>query len=263
MYGIQKVRNSWNEFTQKEHETWARLYKTQIRILENLAHPLYYEMLPCIGITESHIPNIEVLNNNLKRISGMEIYFHNETIVGKDFFLKLSKKLFPSTLYIRDLESLDYLTEPDIFHDIFGHGPFLADKKIVEIIYLCGKIGIQCIENRISSKFIGRLYWYTIEFGLIYDKSGLRIYGGGIISSKEESIYAITSTKVHRIKFNPLRMMRTSYNYNEMQKMYFVIESLDEVIDFLRNFDINILREDIFKTDYIPGYLISEDTIIE
>lgn len=240
---IYAKRTKWEDFSQEEHEVWSILFNEQVKILKDLVDDSFFSNLEKLNMHDNIIPKIDDLNEKLMQSSGVELIFDNGTVVGKNFFLLLSKRKFPSTMFIRNKEHLYYLTEPDIFHDIFGHCPFLYDPIVGEILELFGEIGLKCIENKISTKYIGRLYWYTIEFGLIKSKTNrLNIFGGGIISSKSESHYSIHSDIPIRLPFNPELMMRTNYTYNEIQTIYFILDSVEQLRDYLKDFNIDTIK---------------------
>jgi phenylalanine-4-hydroxylase len=228
-------------------------YELNNLLINEVDETIYVKVLSVIELSFS----TKMLNQELTKLTNFELVFDNETVVGKKFFSLLAQRKFPSTMFIRTMQALDYLSEPDIFHDIFGHCAFLADERIATIIQMCGEIGLKCIENKISTKFIGRLYWYSIEFGLLKakHKGGLQILGGGIISSFAEAPYSINSTEPMRFTFEPELVMRTDYSYNEIQKVYFVLESLEALIEYLKSFDVEILRQEKFKNSLTPNDL--------
>ena len=242
--GIFSKRQTWDEFTKEEHEVWGILFKEQVKTLTGLVDDIFFTNLQKLGVDDKGIPKIEDLNDALKQSSGINLIFDNETIIGKNFFTLLSQRKFPSTMFIRDRNSLYYLTEPDIFHDVFGHCPFLYEPIVGDIIQLFGEIGLKCIKNKISTKYIGRLYWYTVEFGLIKnEKNEIKIFGGGLASSKTESVYSIESEKPSRLVFNPKQMMMRDYTYNEIQDAYFILNSLEELKNYLENCNIEYIQE--------------------
>lgn len=246
-------------FTEEQHNIWSILYDRQVKSLQGLAHPYFFEMLEQVGISADKIPNINDINPILQRMTNFQLYFQDKVTAEDDFFLNMSEGKFPTTFYLRSADQLDYALRPDIFHDIFAHVPFLAVEKPAQIAKLCGKIGVDCYQNNISTKFITKLYLYIMEFGLVKSGDDFLILGAGIISSKDESLFAAKSKDAVRLKFNPYRMMRTNYNYTKMQNLYFVIESFEEVIEFLSSFDIEMLKDQYFEKDLNSDVLLDED----
>lgn len=243
--GINTKRQKWEEFSNEDHGVWKILFERQIELLKAKKYvpDLFYDNLVALNFTSDKIPKIEDVNRILGEKNGIKIIFDNETVVGKNFFQLLRDRKFPSTMFIRDLQSLDYLTEPDIFHDLFGHCPFLYENDVADIIELVGIVGLKCLENKISTKYIGRLYWYTVEFGLLRHQNSNTIFGGGILSSFQESQLAIESPDVRRVNFNPIEMMLSDYDYNKLQTTYFIIDSISELKNFLINFDIKMIED--------------------
>jgi len=163
--------------------------------------------------------------------------------IPEDLFFKfLSERKFPTTCFIRRPDQLDYLEEPDIFHDVFGHVPLLINPIFADFMQEFGKKGLEAIDAGML-KFASALYWFTVEFGLIKSNNGLNIYGAGIISSGGESIYCLDSELPARVKFDALRTMKTEYHIDSFQKIYFVIESFQQLFETVRNLDWEAIRQ--------------------
>ena len=236
------VINGYDEqkFTEIQHNTWRILFNRQVNILENRAVDEMMEGMKKLAICNSEIPRFSDLNKILEQETNFSIIPVKGFIPPDLFFRFLSKRKFPSTCFIRKANQLDYLEEPDIFHDVFGHLPLLVHPIFADFMELFGFKGLEAIECGML-KFAAALYWFTVEFGLITTSNGLRIYGAGIASSKGESIYALDSDIPARIKFNPVNAMLTKYHIDTFQQKYFIIQSFTELFKTLEKLSWNEL----------------------
>jgi phenylalanine-4-hydroxylase len=223
------IDQSWASFTPQEHETWRRLFQRQSETLKNRAAPVFLEGLERLGIAAQGIPRFEDLTAILKPTTGWEIVAVPGLVPDDVFFALLAERRFPATCFIRTPEQMDYLEEPDIFHDIFGHVPLLVHPVFADYMQAYGQEGLAALGTD-SLHYLARLYWYTVEFGLIETKEGLRIYGSGIVSSYGESHYCLEDSRPQRLFFDRDRVMRTNYRIDDFQETYFVIRSFEELI---------------------------------
>jgi len=224
------IDQCWHEYTADEHAVWDLLYQRQIDILQDRAAPEFLDGLNRLELSRTGIPNLERLNKALKALTGWTVVMVPHLVPDEVFFEHLANRRFPAGRFIRKRAQLDYLKEPDVFHDIFGHVPMLAHPVFADYMQAYGQGGLRAAElGRLKN--LARLYWYTVEFGLIQTKQGLRIYGAGIVSSAGESRYALDNPKPNRIGFDLLRLMRTEYEIDEYQKTYFVIDSYEQLFD--------------------------------
>ena len=230
------THDQWENFTQTDHNTWKLLFERQSLLLQKRATEEIKSGLEELEICNNQIPKFSSLNNILKRKTGFTLVPVKGFIPEDLFFRFLSERKFPSGCFIRQPNQLDYLEEPDIFHDVFGHVPLLVNPIFADFMQLFGCKGLEA-HNTGMLKFAATLYWFTVEFGLIQSENGLRIYGAGIISSKGESIYCLDSKVPASIKFNALRVMKTQYHIDSFQRTYFVIQSFQELFDTLSNLD--------------------------
>ncbi len=225
--------NGYICYSKEEHQVWTTLYDRQIKIIENRAVDDHFTGLNLLGLTREHIPQPVEVSSQLKEITGWSVTPVPALIDFDTFFDLLSRRIFPAASFIRRMEDLDYLQEPDIFHEIFGHCPMLAQHSFADFTKEVGDFGKTL--NHKDQVMLARLYWFTVEFGLIHTPSGIRIYGAGILSSKAESIYALESDKPLRREFNLIEILRTPYRYDEMQKIYFIIDSYEKLFNMVNN----------------------------
>ena len=217
-------------YTEADHDTYRRLYARQKALLPGLASQAFIDALPALG-AEDRIPRFEDINARLKQATGWEIVAVPGLIPEVPFFSLLANRQFPVTDWIRKPEEFDYVVEPDIFHDLFGHVPLLFNPVIADFIQAYGQGGLRASELG-ACELLSRVYWYTIEFGLIREAGGIRAYGAGILSSSGELAYSVTSPEPHRLPLQLERAMRTRYKIDTYQQTYFVIDDMQQLLDF-------------------------------
>ena len=249
------------EFTEEEHEVWRTLYKRQQEILKGRAISLFMDSLSTLGINEDRIPQFDEVNEILMKRSGWQVVPVPGLIPDEPFFELLANKRFPAGNFIRTKDQLDYIQEPDVFHDLFGHVPILADPTFGNYMEEYGKGGLKAAKQGMVNK-LARLYWYTVEFGLIEEEDGLRIYGAGILSSPTESVFALESDSPHRIRFNLKRMLQTHYQIDDFQDNYFVINDFDQLFNETKADFTPIYKELEGKPEYEAGTLLETDNAI-
>ena len=216
-------------YTAADHDTYRRLYERQSALLPGLASEAFIAALPSLGIKD-HIPRFEEINERLYRATRWEIVAVPGLIPEVPFFTLLANRQFPVTDWIRTPQEFDYIVEPDIFHDLFGHVPLLFNPVFADCVQRYGQGGLKA-QGLGSCEMLSRLYWYTIEFGLIREAGGLRAYGAGILSSAGELPYAVQSPKPQRLPLQLERTMRTRYKIDSYQQTYFVIDSFEQLFD--------------------------------
>lgn len=231
----------WHDYSDVEHSTWQALFERQMKVLQTRACPQYLQALEILGFTADHIPDFAKVNARLRERTGWEIVATDGLIKSKAFFDMLTDRKFPSGRFIRSPEQLDYLEEPDIFHDLFGHIPLLTEPSYANYMHEYGKGGARAIEYK-TTRHLARLNWWTIEFGLIKTAKGLKIFGAGLLSSFSEAKYCLDDASAHHISFNLERCMRTRVYINDMQPCYFVIDSFED-----------LFRQAV-ETDFSPMY---------
>ncbi len=221
------IDQHWKRYGAAEHGVWKTLFERQAKVLPGRACGEFLDGLEKLKLDAGGIPDLERLSDGLERLTGWRVVSVPGLVPDEVFFDHLANRRFPAGQFIRRADQLDYLEEPDIFHDVFGHVPMLAHPVFADYMQAYGKGGQRALTEFHALKNLARLYWYTVEFGLIASKEGLRIYGSGIVSSRAESIYAAESPSPNRIAFDLERVMRTNYRIDDFQESYFVIHSFD------------------------------------
>lgn len=218
-------------YSDDDHALWRRLYARQAQLLQSYACREFREGLRLMDAADG-VPNLDAVNARLEPVSGWRLVAVPGFIPDEQFFRHLAARRFPVTVWLRKPEEFDYLVEPDIFHDFFGHVPMFFDPRFADYAQRYGEQALRFLE-RGALPLLARLYWYTVEFGLIDGDEGLRVYGAGILSSGGETPYAIESAEPVRPRFDLARCMRTEYRIDSFQKTYFVVRSLDELADVM------------------------------
>ena len=222
------IDQDWSRYTDEEHAVWDLLYKRQMEVLPGRAAPEFLDGLKALDLGRGGIPDFEVISDELEALTGWRVVAVPGLVPDDVFFDHLANRRFPAGQFIRKRNELDYLQEPDVFHDVFGHVPMLTNPVFADYMEAYGKGGLRSL-NYAALKNLAALYWYTVEFGLIRTDEGLRIYGAGIVSSKTESIFALEDPSPNRIGFDLERLMRTDYRIDDFQQTYFVIDSYDQL----------------------------------
>ncbi|WP_277962311.1 phenylalanine 4-monooxygenase [Pseudomonas sp. RIT-To-2] len=216
------------DYPDSEHEVWHTLVSRQLKLLEGRACQPYMDGIEQLALPHHRIPQLADINQVLGRTTGWQVARVPALIPFQTFFELLASKRFPVATFIRTPEELDYLQEPDIFHEIFGHCPLLTNPWFAEFTHTYGKLGLAA--NKQERVYLARLYWMTIEFGLVDTPQGRRIYGGGILSSPKETLYSLSDSPEHQA-FDPLECMRTPYRIDILQPLYFVLPDLKRLFD--------------------------------
>ncbi|MBN9625502.1 phenylalanine 4-monooxygenase [Acidovorax sp.] len=216
-------------YTDADHDTYRRLYERQRALLPGLASQAFIDALPSLGASD-RIPRFEEVNERLYKATGWELVGVPGLIPEVPFFTLLANRKFPVTDWIRKPEEFEYIVEPDIFHDLFGHVPLLFNPVFADYVQRYGQGGLKA-QGLGSCEMLSRLYWYTIEFGLIREAGQLRAYGAGILSSSGELAYSVQSPEPQRIPLQLERTMRTRYKIDTYQQTYFVIDSFEQLFE--------------------------------
>jgi phenylalanine-4-hydroxylase len=238
-------------YTEVEHRTWVTLYERQAEVLPGRACDQFLRGLDALDLHGQGIPDFARLNEKLSALTGWTIVAVPGLVPDDIFFDHLANRRFPAGNFIRSAGELDYLQEPDIFHDVFGHVPMLTNPVFADYMQAYGKGGKRALSLG-HLQNLARLYWYTVEFGLLETLNGLRIYGAGIVSSKTESIFALDSPSPNRLGFDLERVMRTLYRIDDFQQVYFVIPSLRFLLDVTTGTDFGPLYKRFAEVPDIP-----------
>ncbi|WP_144096603.1 phenylalanine 4-monooxygenase [Croceicoccus sediminis] len=253
------VGQDWDAYTPEEHDRWRRLYARQSELAKAYAAPQFLDGLARLDCSYG-IPRFEYANMVLKEATGWQLVAVPGFIPDEVFFDHLAARRFPVTRWIREEHELDYLVEPDIFHDFFGHVPMLLDPSVADFLEAYGKAGRRAMAMG-ALDMLARIYWYTIEFGLIDGKKGLKAFGAGIVSSAGETVFSVTDPDVLRLRFDPERIMKTAYRIDDFQTNYFVLDSMEQLLQRLVELDFGPIYETWRDSDPIPaGTLLDGET---
>jgi phenylalanine-4-hydroxylase len=239
------IPQAWEHYSGAEHALWDQLFARQSAMLAGRAVPAFVRGLDVLRLGKPGIPNFEELSARLGALTGWRVAAVPGLVPDDVFFRHLANRTFVAGQFIRKPEQSDYLQEPDVFHDVFGHAPLLTDPVFADYMQAYGEGGLRSLKFHALHK-LARLYWYTVEFGLIRSDAGLRIYGAGIVSSFGESHFALEDPSPNRIGFDLTRVMRTRYRIDDFQQTYFVIDSFED-----------LLRQTL-ETDFAPLYAALE-----
>ena len=224
------VPQRWGDYTPVEHATWRALCDRQQAILSARACGAFLQGLEALDLRGSGVPDLAVLNQELGALTGWSVVPVEGIVPDPVFFALLAERRFPAGRFIRRPEQMDYLEEPDIFHDVFGHVPMLTDPAFADFMQAYGRAGRRAAATGRMHE-LARLYWYTVEFGLVASADGPRIYGAGIASSPGESVYSLESREPARIPFDLRSVLRTRYRTDDLQPLYYVIDSLEALLE--------------------------------
>jgi phenylalanine-4-hydroxylase len=228
-------------YSDAENAVWKALYNRQYPLVEKRAHEAYLKGLKVLGLNNERIPQCVEVSQILRDTTGWAVAPVEALISFESFFQLLADKQFPAASFIRIPEELDYLQEPDIFHELFGHCPMLTDPTFANFTHEYGKLGLNATHK--ERVYLARLYWFTVEFGLIQSTHGPKIYGGGILSSYGETLYALDSDIPERLPFDILRILRTPYRYDIMQTVYYVLNNLDDLYQVMQLDLLALIKE--------------------
>ena len=240
------IPQGWEAYTAEEHATWVTLYDRQAAILPGRACDAYLRGLKALDLRGQGIPDFRRLSETLFRLTGWQVVAVPGLVPEDVFFDHLANRRFPAGNFIRTPQNLDYLQEPDVFHDVFGHVPMLTDPVFADFMQAYGNAGTKA-EAEGGLKMLARLYWYCVEFGLIRSGGQLRAYGAGILSSAGETVYSLQDPRPHRIGFDLERVIRTDYLIDAYQQTYFVVDSFEQ------------LFRNSYERDFAPLYRAYRD----
>jgi phenylalanine-4-hydroxylase len=235
------IPQDWAAYTPQEHALWDRLFARQAQMLPDRAVAEFMNGLDVLRMTRPGIPDFDELSERLMKLTGWQVVAVPGLVPDRLFFDHLANRRFVAGRFLRTPDQIDYLSEPDIFHDVFGHVPLLANPAFADYMQAYGQGGLRA-DGLGAIDRLARLYWYTVEFGLVRQGDDLKLYGAGIVSSHGESIYALDDPSPNRLGFDLKRLMRTRYRIDDYQQSYFVIDSFED-----------LLRQTV-ETDFAPLY---------
>lgn len=264
VYATGVVEQPWSDYSSTDHAVWAQLYARQREVLPGRACDEFLAAMAAMQMDSEKIPRFDELNEHLWRATRWRLVAVEGLLPEETFFGHLAAREFPVTWWIRSPEQLDYLSEPDLFHDLFGHVPLLMNPVFAEYMRAYGLGGLKAVgQGEAALQHLARLYWYTVEFGLIRSAQGLRIYGSGILSSAGESRFCLESDVPNRIEFNMERVMRTRYRIDSFQRSYFVIDSFEQLFEATRP-DFTPIYQRLRQCEDLPaGATVPGDVVIQ
>jgi phenylalanine-4-hydroxylase len=255
------VPQDWSSYSAAEHQVWRTLFVRQSQLLPGRACDAFVEGLRDLPISSEAIPDFELVNESLMARTGWQLVAVPGLLPDEVFFTHLAHRRFPAGRFIRRAEQLDYLQEPDVFHDVFGHVPMLMNPVMADFIQAYGQGGLRAQSLGVL-KHLARVYWYTVEFGLVEQAEGVRIYGAGIASSFAETQFSLIDPSPNHLRFDLERVMRTDYRIDDFQESYFVLSSLDALLK-LAGIDFAPLYDKVVgQASLLPGTVLAEDRVL-
>ena len=255
------IDQGWANYSAREHAVWRTLFERQSALLPGRACAAFVDGMRRLPMEANAIPDFRALNDVLLPRTGWQIVAVPGLVPDEVFFEHLAQRRFPAGQFIRRADQLDYLEEPDVFHDVFGHVPMLMNPVIADFVQAYGVGGLRAKQLGVL-QHLARVYWYTVEFGLVRQDDSLRIYGSGIASSFTESVFALDDPSPNRIGFDLERVMGTDYRIDDFQESYFVLDSLDDLLA-LAHIDFAPLYATVQGCRALePGELLATDRVL-
>jgi phenylalanine-4-hydroxylase len=257
------IPQDWDRYTAAEHAVWDTLFARQSAMLQGRAAPAFLNGIDVLKMSRPGIPDFSELSARLMALTGWQVVAVPGLVPDELFFRHLSERRFVAGRFIRRADQLDYLEEPDVFHDVFGHVPLLADPVFADYMQAYGRGGLRAAGAGAIAR-LARLYWYTVEFGLVRDNSKLKIYGAGIVSSRGESVFALDDPSPNRLGFDLRRLLRTRYRIDDYQQVYFVIDSFDDLLRQTLETDFGPLYDELAgQSDIAIDAILPGDVVIQ
>jgi phenylalanine-4-hydroxylase len=255
------IDQDWDNYGAAEHAVWKTLFERQTKLLPGHACDEFVDGMKKLPIGPDEIPDFRRLSDVLMPITGWQVVAVPGLVPDEVFFDHLANRRFPAGQFIRKPDQLDYIEEPDVFHDVFGHVPMLMNPVMADYIQAYGKGGLRAQKLGVLPH-LARVYWYTVEFGLVEQHGGVRIYGSGIASSYTESVFALDDASPNRIGFDLPRVMRTRYRIDDFQETYFVIGAFDELLELARIDFAPVYERIKGRSEFEPGDVRPEDRVV-
>lgn len=236
------LRQNYADYTSEDQQVWKILFERQIKNLPGAATAEYMKGIPKVAFTADAIPNFDETNQLLNELTGWSLAAVPGIVNDELFFNLMSNRRFPATTWLRKMSQLDYLEEPDMFHDVFAHVPLLSNQMFVDFLEALSKIGRPYVGNAFAIELLSRIYWFTVEFGLIRENGNLRIYGAGILSSAGETAFCLSSKPQH-LPYDVEEIINTPYRKDSFQEKYFIIESYEQLYNSLAEIEEILARK--------------------
>ena len=255
------IDQGWERYTAAEHATWQTLFQRQTKLLPGRACDAFVQGMAALPIGADQIPDFRRLSDALMRRTGWQVVAVPGLVPDDVFFDHLAHRRFPAGQFIRQPHQLDYLEEPDVFHDVFGHVPLLMHPAMADFIQAYGQGGLRAQRLGVLDQ-LARVYWYTVEFGLVQQADGLRIYGAGIASSATESRFCLDDASPNRLGFDVERVLRTHYRIDDFQESYFVIDGLDALLNLAQIDFAPLYQRSQGQPVLAPGEVLATDRVL-
>jgi phenylalanine-4-hydroxylase len=256
------IPQDWDVYTPAEHVVWDQLFARQATMLPARVTREFMDGLDILRLSKPGIPRLDELSERLQKATGWSVHAVPGLVSDELFFEHLANRRFVAGRFIRRPEQIDYLQEPDIFHDVFGHVPLLSHPVFADYMQAYGRGGVRAMKHGAIAK-LARLYWYTVEFGLVRSEGALKLYGAGLVSSHAESVFALDDPSPNRIGFRLKRVMQTRYRIDDFQQSYFVVDSYEDLLKQTLDTDFApIYAETAEEIDIEPACLLLDDHVI-
>lgn len=255
------IDQGWEHYSAREHAVWKTLFERQSKLLPGRACDAFVQGMAELPIDADQIPDFRRLSDALMARTGWQIVAVPGLVPDEVFFEHLANRRFPAGNFLREPQQLDYLEEPDVFHDVFGHVPMLMHPVMADFIQAYGVGGLRAQKLGVLDK-LARVYWYTVEFGLVKQKDGLKIYGTGIASSFTESRFSLDDASPNRVYFDLERVMRTRYRIDDFQETYFVLEGLEQLLELAKIDFAELYQQLQGQPEYEPGLVLPSDRVL-
>lgn len=224
-----RIEQDWNAYTDEQHDVWRILYERRMRTLADTGSRLFLTGAQKIGLSPERVPDLAAVNARLAALTGWQAIAVTGFIPAHDFFACLARREFPTTITVRPREQLDYLPEPDIFHDVFGHVPLHADPVFADFLQTFGRVAAAA-RTETETAWMARLFWFTVEFGLIREDGATKVYGSGLISSHGDAAHALAPDRDRR-PFRLEDVIAQDFRIDRMQEVLFVVEDFAQLFD--------------------------------
>jgi phenylalanine-4-hydroxylase len=255
------VPQHWSELTDEDHWVWDALFARQKALLHDRVVRAFENGLDLLNLSRSGVPDFDELNARLGPRTGWKVVTVGGLLPDAVFFEHLANRRFPAGNFIRARKQMDYLEEPDVFHDVFGHVPLLAHPALADFMVELGNLGLKALEIGEVER-VARLYWYTVEVGLAREDGRTRIYGAGIASSFAETHHSLESPRPNRLKFNLERVLRTRYRPDDFQKTYFVVDRLEDLPSLVREADFERICRTLERVSDVDPKAAAADELL-